>query len=86
MNRVWLSILIAAAVIPAVFLMIKVFRSDRLERESPSLLMRLAVMGVLSSLLALVEEWMLVVDTGPMKALDMGDGPHGHQPHDVPGY
>lgn len=35
---------------------------------------------------ALVEEWMLVVDTGPMKALDMGDGPHGHQPHDVPGY
>ena len=35
---------------------------------------------------ALVEEWMLVVDTGPMKDLDMGDGPHGHQPHDVPGY
>lgn len=35
---------------------------------------------------ALVEEWMLVVDTGPMKALDMGDRPHGHQPHDVPGY
>jgi len=52
-------ILIAAAVIPAVFLMIKVFRSDRLERESPSLLLRLAVMGVLSSLLALVEEWVL---------------------------
>ena len=52
-------ILIAAAVIPAVFLMIKVFRSDRLERESPSLLLRLAVMGVLSSLLALVEEWIL---------------------------
>lgn len=52
-------VLIAAAVIPAVFLMIKVFRSDRLERESPSLLMRLAVMGVLSSLLALVEEWIL---------------------------
>ena len=35
---------------------------------------------------ALVEEWMLVVDTGPMKALDMGDRPHGHQLHDVPGY
>ena len=52
-------VLIAAAVIPAVFLMIKVFRSDRLERESPSLLMRLVVMGVLSSLLALVEEWIL---------------------------
>ena len=31
---------------------------------------------------ALVEEWMLVVDIGPMKALDMGDRPHGHPLHD----
>lgn len=49
-------ILIMAAVIPAVFLMIKVYRSDRLEKESPALLRSLAVAGVLSSLLALVEE------------------------------
>ena len=28
-------ILVAAAVIPAVFLMAKVYRSDRLEKESP---------------------------------------------------
>ena len=54
-------ILVAAAVIPAVFLMIKVYRSDRLEKESPRLLMTLVKAGVLSSLLALVEERVLSV-------------------------
>ncbi|MBO6300889.1 MAG: PrsW family intramembrane metalloprotease [Ruminiclostridium sp.] len=54
-------ILVAAAVIPAVFLMIKVYRSDRLEKESPRLLMNLVKAGVLSSLLALVEERVLSV-------------------------
>ena len=54
-------ILVAAAVIPAVFLMIKVYRSDRLEKESPRLLMNLVKAGVLSSLLALVEERALSV-------------------------
>ena len=49
-------ILIAAAVIPAVFLMIRVYRSDRLEAESPRLLWQLVKAGVLSSLLALLEE------------------------------
>ena len=49
-------ILIAAAVIPAVFLMIRVYRSDRLEAEPPRLLWRLVRSGILSSLLALVEE------------------------------
>ena len=52
-------VLIAAAVIPAVFLMIKVYRSDRLERESSSILLRLIVGGVLSALIALVAEWVL---------------------------
>lgn len=52
-------ILILAAVIPAVFLMVKVYRSDRLEKENPVLLRRLAVAGVLSSLVALVEERVL---------------------------
>ncbi len=52
-------VLIAAAVIPAVFLMVKVYRSDRLEKESSSTLISLVVAGVLSSLLALVEERVL---------------------------
>ncbi len=49
-------LLIAAAVIPAIFLMVRVYRSDRLEKESPALMRRLAVAGILSSLLAMVEE------------------------------
>ena len=52
-------ILIAAAVIPAVFLMIKVYRADRLEKESPYFLRKLVTAGILSSLLALVEERVL---------------------------
>ena len=52
-------VLILAAVIPAVFLMIKVYRSDRLERESHGMLLRLVVGGVLSALIALVSEWVL---------------------------
>lgn len=52
-------ILIAAAMVPAVFLMIKVYRSDRLERESPRYLRYLATGGVLSSLIAMVAEKLL---------------------------
>ena len=52
-------ILIAAAVIPAIFLMVKVYKSDRLEKESPRLLRSLVVAGILSALLALVEERVL---------------------------
>ena len=52
-------ILIAAAVIPAIFLMVKVYKSDRLEKESPALLWKLVKAGILSSLLALVEEKVL---------------------------
>jgi len=52
-------ILIAAAIIPAVFLMIRVHRMDRLEPESPALLGRLVVAGILSSLAALVAERVL---------------------------
>ena len=50
----WLLIL--AAVIPAVFLMVKVYRSDRIEKESGYLLRKLVVAGIISTLLALVEE------------------------------
>lgn len=52
--------LIAAAVLPAVFLMLKVYRSDRLEPESRGLLWSLTKAGILSALLALVSERVLV--------------------------
>ncbi len=53
-------ILIIAAIIPAVLLMIKVYKSDRLEKESSRLLWSLVKAGILSSLLALVEERILI--------------------------
>lgn len=49
-------ILILAAVIPAVFLMVKVYRSDRIEKESGYLLRKLVVAGILSTILALIEK------------------------------
>ena len=52
-------ILVAAAVIPAIFLMVKVYRSDRLERESPYMLWSLVKAGIFSSLIALVLERIL---------------------------
>ena len=52
-------LLLAAAIVPAVFLLIKAYRSDRLEKESPQLLWRLVIAGVLSSLIALVLEKVL---------------------------
>ncbi|MBO6011568.1 MAG: PrsW family intramembrane metalloprotease [Oscillospiraceae bacterium] len=52
-------VLVVAAVIPALFLMLRAYKSDRLEKEPPSLLWRLAIAGVLSSLIALVVERVL---------------------------
>ena len=49
-------ILIAAAVIPAIVLMITVYRSDRLEKESGSLLRGLISLGILATLAALLAE------------------------------
>ena len=49
--------LIVAAIIPAVFLMIKVYKSDRLEKESPYMLGSMVKAGILSSLIALVVEF-----------------------------
>ena len=49
-------ILIAAAIVPAVFLMVRVYRSDRLEPEDTHLLWKLVQAGILSTILALVEE------------------------------
>lgn len=49
-------ILVAAALIPAVFLMVKVYRIDRLEREPAGLLFKLLLMGVLSTVFASLSE------------------------------
>ena len=49
-------ILIIAAVIPAVILLFTVYKSDKLEKESGSLLWKLIVSGVISALIALVLE------------------------------
>lgn len=49
-------ILIAAAVIPAAFLMFWVYKSDHLEKESPRMIWRLVIAGVLAALIALVLE------------------------------
>ncbi len=51
-----MAILIVAAVVPAVILLIKIYRLDRLERESPTLLLRLLIVGVASTILASLAE------------------------------
>ncbi len=53
----WL--LIIAAVAPAIFLMVQVYRMDRLDKESPMLLRSMVMGGVLASLLAMVIERIL---------------------------
>ena len=45
-------ILIAAAVIPAVILLIRVEKADRLEKESPRLLMTLVITGIIATAIA----------------------------------
>ena len=49
-------VLILSAVIPAIYLMVRVYRSDRLEKENVSFLKSLAKAGVFSSLIAMVLE------------------------------
>lgn len=53
----WL--LIIAAVVPAIFLMVKVYNLDRLDKESPMMLRSMVTGGILSALLALVIERVL---------------------------
>lgn len=52
----WNPVLIAAAVFPALFLLVQVWRLDRLERESPRLLLNLVLQGVLATFLAYLTE------------------------------
>ena len=59
-------ILIAAAVIPAVFLMVKVYKSDQLDKESTQILWQLVKAGILAALLALVEEKILFAVAGSL--------------------
>ena len=63
-------ILVAAAVIPAIILMVRVYKSDRLERESPRYLRYLAVGGVLSSLIAMLAEKLSSLLLGAVVAQD----------------
>lgn len=49
-------VLIAAAIIPALALLLYVYRSDRLEKESPQLIKSLVLAGVTATLLATVTE------------------------------
>ena len=49
-------ILIAAAVIPAIILLIKVYRADKLDKEPPSMLISLVLLGVASTFAAMITE------------------------------
>ena len=49
-------VLIAAAVIPAVILLLQVYRADRLEKEPTGLLISLLLFGVIATALAIVTE------------------------------
>ncbi len=51
-----MAVLIAAAVIPAGFLLWKIYQLDRLEREPPVLLLSLIVLGMLSTVFAALGE------------------------------
>ena len=52
-------ILTCAAVIPAIWLMVHIYRADRMEPESPALLGNLVWQGVLSTVIATVAELLL---------------------------
>jgi len=49
-------LLIALAIIPAVILLVYIYREDRLEKESPRLIIRLVIFGIISTLLAALAE------------------------------
>ncbi len=46
------TILALAAVLPAVFLLVKVYRSDRIEKEDPVFIFLLVIMGIISTIAA----------------------------------
>lgn len=52
------AILISAAVIPAIALLVMVYRADRVDKENPALLMRLVMMGVFATSIAKLAEYL----------------------------
>ncbi len=66
-------ILILAAIVPAIFLMVKVYKADRMEKESGVLLRSLVISGILATLLAQIEErigeWILRSNVMPYTTL-----------------
>ena len=50
------AILLAVAIIPAVYLLIQVYRQDKLEKESPQLLFRLVLQGIFATFGAILTE------------------------------
>ena len=52
------AILISAAVIPAIALLVLVYRADRVDKENPALLVRLVMMGVFATTLAKLAEYL----------------------------
>ncbi len=51
-----LTILMAAAVIPALILLFEVYKYDRLEPEPPGMLLSLVLKGIIATALAVVTE------------------------------
>ena len=63
--------LLLAALVPAVFLMVQVYRLDGIEKEPPGLLLRLALFGAISGLVAGAVEGALtrVLDVVPVRPM-----------------
>ena len=53
-----LGILIAAAAIPAIALLVYVYRHDTVEKESPSMIVSLLLLGGAAAILAILGEWL----------------------------
>ena len=69
-------ILIVAAVVPAVFLMVKVYQADRLEKEPIGMLIGLFFLGIISTTLAGITE---ELGSGALANLfDFGKTEHGN--------
>lgn len=49
-------VLIAAAVLPAIYLLYKIYQADRVEKEPAGLLLSLAVCGIVATFLAMIAE------------------------------
>lgn len=50
------TILILSAVVPAIFLLVKVYRADKLEKENPVFILLLIVSGIFSTVIAMILE------------------------------